>query len=347
MLSVLLIPSAALGQSDGRGACSFHGGVDCSQLDLEDLSVVCSDGWKESTVSYLNVCTETIHEVFDTIALSRCRDYIPADIAILNQCIQNEYFALAIKSDPTCVKGMEVSDNGTCWCRTGQIWDGYICRNPLGNEVQEKVNSEYSQFCLKPIDLQIQSPVVTVGVFNTRSYDYLYDHIKANCSVDPRSAMINYQVRWPQVTHSWIDTQISAQTTSDPGLVSKLKGRILLQVQQHGEAWYLNPTTLKRYYMKDGPTAYEMLRSFGLGITESDYTKIASGDLSIKNRLRGRIVLRVQAKGEAYYIHPSDLSVTYLKDGDAAYQIMRELSLGILDADLYRIPIERFVPLTK
>ncbi|MFH1078147.1 MAG: SH3 domain-containing protein [Patescibacteria group bacterium] len=127
-------------------------------------------------------------------------------------------------------------------------------------------------------------------------------------------------------------------TGTDAALVSRLKGYILLQTQQHGEAWYLDPVASKRYYMKDGPTAYQMMRSFGLGMTETDYAKLAADDWSLKNRLRGRIVLRVQAHGEAYYIHPKDLTVYYLQNGDEAYRIMRLYSLGITDADLAKIP---------
>jgi hypothetical protein len=126
-------------------------------------------------------------------------------------------------------------------------------------------------------------------------------------------------------------------TSSDPTLVSRLRGYILLDVQSHGEAWYLNPTDSKRYYMRDGAIAYQMMRSFGLGVTEADYAKIAAGDYTIKNRLRGRIVLRVLAHGEAYYIHPKTLTVHYLKDGPAAYEVMRYNSLGITSADLTKI----------
>lgn len=121
---------------------------------------------------------------------------------------------------------------------------------------------------------------------------------------------------------------------TNAALVSRVKGYILLQTQAHGEAWYLDPVSSKRYYMKDGPTAYQMLRTFGLGTTEADYAKIAAGDSALKQRLRGRIVLRVQAHGEAYYIHPKDLKVYYLQNGNEAYRIMRLYSLGITNADL-------------
>lgn len=137
--------------------------------------------------------------------------------------------------------------------------------------------------------------------------------------------MADYPSRGPAV----IITQ-SAKTD----LLARVRGYILLQVQGHGEAWYVDPITDRRYYMKDGPTAYQMMRSFGLGISEGDYARMAAGDWALKSRLRGRIVLRVQEHGEAYYIHPKDLTVHYLKNGDEAYRIMRLYSLGITDADL-------------
>ena len=138
-----------------------------------------------------------------------------------------------------------------------------------------------------------------------------------------------------------------AFTSKNASTINKTLGYILLQVENHGEAWYVDPITEKRYYMKDGPTAYEMMRSFGLGITEADYAKVEAGNLTLKNRLRGRIILRVQEHGEAYYIHPKDLSVYYLQNGEEAYRIMRLYSLGITNTDLSGIPDEEIPLITK
>jgi hypothetical protein len=124
------------------------------------------------------------------------------------------------------------------------------------------------------------------------------------------------------------------QTQNRTALMSRVRGYILLQVEEHGEAWYVDPMSDRRYYMKDGPTAYQMMRSFGLGVSEADYASMAAGNWSMKHRLRGRIILRVQEHGEAYYIHPDDLTMYYLKDGDEAYRIMRLYSLGITNTDL-------------
>lgn len=117
---------------------------------------------------------------------------------------------------------------------------------------------------------------------------------------------------------------------------ARLRGMILLQVERNGEAWYVSPVDGARYYMKNGEVAYKMMRSFGLGMNEADYKRLEKGDRELIKRLLGRIVLRVNAKGEAYYIHPNG-TVHYLKDGAAAYELMRKLSLGIKNTDLDEI----------
>ena len=62
-------------------------------------------------------------------------------------------------------------------------------------------------------------------------------------------------------------------------LVNRLKGKILLQVESRGEAWYVNPKDGKRYYMKDGDAAYQIMRFLSLGITNADIQKMPIGTL--------------------------------------------------------------------
>lgn len=141
--------------------------------------------------------------------------------------------------------------------------------------------------------------------------------------------------------------------TIDLDFTSKQRGKIFLQVESLGEAWYIHPTQDKRFYMRDGDTAYQMMRSFGLGITDNDLAQIPSvfdtaamiASVSIcssntfANRLKGFILLQVEQNGEAWYIDPAKCRKIYLKDGEAAYEVMRFLGLGITDADLVRIPV--------
>jgi len=132
--------------------------------------------------------------------------------------------------------------------------------------------------------------------------------------------------------------------SSAADLAARLKGKILLQVEGVGEAWYLNPADGKRYYMKDGTTAYQMMRSFGLGITNADLAKIPqegeeNNYPSFVNKLKGKILLQVESVGEAWYINPKTGYRHYMKDGAAAYNLMRYYSLGITNKDLEKIPI--------
>ncbi|MBI4090982.1 MAG: hypothetical protein HY422_03075 [Candidatus Komeilibacteria bacterium] len=187
----------------------------------------------------------------------------------------------------------------------------------------------------------------------------------------------------------------------DEKLTDRVKGRILLQVENKGEAWYVDPATAKKFYLKDGASAYQALQVFGLGITNDDLNQIpvaadtaidpvdtdADGvpdaleqqlgtdpavvdsdqdgfkdgeevlnnfnplgngavriSQSLVNRLKGRIVLQTQSRGEAWYINPVNGKRYYLKDGVSAYQIMRRLSLGIKDQDLNTIDVGTLSP---
>jgi len=142
----------------------------------------------------------------------------------------------------------------------------------------------------------------------------------------------------------------------DTSLVQRLMGRILLQVENNGEAWYVNPSDSLRYYMADGSVAYTLMRYFSLGITDTDLAKIPtvenSTDMlaatnicsknSLANQLKGKILLQVEQHGEAWYVHPDKYYRIYLKDGAAAYDIMRFLSLGITNTDLEKMPTGSF-----
>lgn len=183
----------------------------------------------------------------------------------------------------------------------------------------------------------------------------------------------------------------------DLELIKRLAGRILLQVEQKGQAWYLDIVSLERYYLADGQSAYSALRKFGLGIKNADINKIPVGQesrfsmtdtdgdglpdkleealgtnpvladtdgdgvsdgdevlknntnplgigklvysSSLVNRLKGRIVIQVESRGEAWYINPVDGKRYYLANGEAAYQIMRYLSLGITNINIRKITV--------
>ena len=60
---------------------------------------------------------------------------------------------------------------------------------------------------------------------------------------------------------------------------SRLSGKILLDVEQNGEAYYVNPNDLKGYFLNRPADAFRIMRELGLGITNSDIRKIGVGEI--------------------------------------------------------------------
>lgn len=69
----------------------------------------------------------------------------------------------------------------------------------------------------------------------------------------------------------------TATSVNVAALANRLAGRILLQTESAGEAWYVNPKDLKRYYLVNGSAAFKLMRSAGIGATNADLQKIPIG----------------------------------------------------------------------
>jgi len=125
-------------------------------------------------------------------------------------------------------------------------------------------------------------------------------------------------------------------------LSTKLKGRILLDVGQKGEAWYVNPKNEQRYFLGRPADAFAVMRQLGLGITNADLEKIPQEgeqrESPLAIRLAGRILLQVESNGEAWYVHPVTFKRYFLARPADAFRIMRELGLGITHENLLRVP---------
>ncbi|HAM88311.1 MAG: hypothetical protein US83_C0005G0074 [Candidatus Falkowbacteria bacterium GW2011_GWC2_38_22] len=125
-------------------------------------------------------------------------------------------------------------------------------------------------------------------------------------------------------------------TFAADNLAEKLSGRILLQTEKNGEAWYVNPIDLKKYYLSRPEDAFALMRKLGIGIKNSDLEKIPN-DKNFTNKNLGRIFLQVESKGEAWYLDPISKNRYYLARPTDALSIMRRFSLGITNADLGKI----------
>ncbi len=178
-------------------------------------------------------------------------------------------------------------------------------------------------------------------------------------------------------------------------LSQQLKGKILLQVESRGEAWYVNPADEKRYYMGRPQDAFNLMKKLGIGITNNDLEKIGIapanfggndtdgdglsdeiedaigtdknladtdgdgyddkkeilnyynprgyGKLNIDqyfaDKQKGKILLQIEAHGEAWYVNPNDGKRYFLGRPRDAFNLMRNLGLGITNSNLKQIPL--------
>jgi len=170
-----------------------------------------------------------------------------------------------------------------------------------------------------------------------------------------------------------------------------LAGRILLQVEQNGEAWYVSPEDLEMHFLGRPMDAFQVMREQGIGITNKNLDKIPIGllantsldsdndglgdalenaiginiystdsdadghndwvevsnaynaqgagvmpiDLVFSAKLRGRIFLQVESRGEAWYVNPEDNKRYFLGRPADAFAAMKQLGLGISNQDLF------------
>jgi len=95
--------------------------------------------------------------------------------------------------------------------------------------------------------------------------------------------------------------------------IADYEGSILLDVERHGEAYYIYQG--HKYYLGRPSQAFEIMRRLSLGISEYNFqtglkqvNDIWQVYRVINTRLypyiQGRIILRPQANGEAYYVDP-------------------------------------------
>lgn len=75
----------------------------------------------------------------------------------------------------------------------------------------------------------------------------------------------------------------------------------------------------------------------GLAIGAAGVASAATNSALVQ-RLKGKILLRVEHKGEAWYLNPDNGLRYFLGRPQDAFTLMRTLGLGIRDQDLFQIP---------
>jgi len=122
---------------------------------------------------------------------------------------------------------------------------------------------------------------------------------------------------------------------------SPVAGKILLAVESHGEAWYVNPADEKRYYLGRPDDAFAIMRQLAIGVSNNDFNLLEQGKLppAKVNKLLGRIIIKPEDKGKAYYFEPQKKKLYYLGRPADAFEVMKQTAVGVTNNYLSRLPI--------
>ncbi len=166
---------------------------------------------------------------------------------------------------------------------------------------------------------------------------------------------------------------INSNVNAANNITERLKGRLLLQVEQGGAIWYVNPLDSKKYQVTFA-NALSLFENFALGITNADLIKIPANLESIKpdldsdgdgykdrteleyyyspyipgdnkgkfttdnnlaHRLKGRLLLQVEQRGAIWYVDHT--GIRHSVRWDNLMDLFRGLALGITNSDLAKI----------
>lgn len=86
----------------------------------------------------------------------------------------------------------------------------------------------------------------------------------------------------------------------DSNFSKKNSGYIFLQVEENGEAWYVYPKNLERYFLGRPDDAFNLMKKFGFGISNSDLDKIPiapDSDLPPDEKIVPVIVRNIPKRG--------------------------------------------------
>jgi len=307
----------------GEGACEPKYSLNCQDYSLKSVTFDL-DPFDEDGYYYVKVCSGN-----NEVESEEKKIYLGGE--------NNS------KKESEPVKSITLSGDGKIieW-----ETDGYAGRGFLVIWGKEKTPSSPAERSEKVDIHSFTSPKQTADVvepFDGDGYYYVRvcEHLgNAECGVYSNEIKvylgdkINIPSSQEKATTSISST--SPQTEEIDKEFSKgLKGRILLQVEKNGEAYYVNPEDKKRCFLGRPVDAFNIMRELGIGISEERYNSFNG---YAPESLSGKILLRAGNNGEAYYVNPGDLKMHYLGRPSDAFEVMRNLGVGVTNENLNKIP---------
>jgi len=195
------------------------------------------------------------------------------------------------------------------------------------NKISEE-DKEYSKKIIEIVEGISEKNIKIEEDFNIEK-DSLLTLFKVK---DAEASELTYQ----DYKNNLIQLEKNLTVNIDQELSEDLSGKILLQVENYGAGWYVYPENNSRYYLGTPEDAFEIMRELGLGVSGADFNSWGN---TAPSRLSGMILLNVDNQGKAYYVNPEDLEMHYLGTPEDAFNLMKELGLGITNQDIRKIRV--------
>jgi hypothetical protein len=139
------------------------------------------------------------------------------------------------------------------------------------------------------------------------------------------------------VLNKLFPVKTTAATAATTNLATTLAGRIVIQTQAQGQAWYIDPVSKKRIFL-DGPTtAYNTMIANALGISNADFANLST---TVPSNVKGRFIIKTEDHGKLYYVNPVNNSITYIGSPSDAQMLIKTVGLGITNSDLSTIAVK-------
>lgn len=227
----------------------------------------------------------------------------------------------------------------------------YSAINPLYGETVADTGISFD-FYLRPLSQTMQ------GMSNE---DY-FDYIKDNDLVSDSYEMMGYDTKIFDLDYEYkINNEITnailykyeiSEPDEEDGVLAYAAGyRIMLEEDVIVVSYFYNSNDKEGFEKSLESFENDVMANLSLGKVkiEENQAKIEESEVDnsenkaivsgLRKKLAGKIILKVEDKGQAYYINPKDNEMHYLGRPEDAFAVMREQGVGISNQNLYKIPI--------
>jgi len=120
-------------------------------------------------------------------------------------------------------------------------------------------------------------------------------------------------------------------------------GQVVYSTEKPNELWVISTSTLKRTPVIDYKSTLSLFKDKFIGISETNFKKITDLSSSIKTNLElakkffGKIILRVEKHGAAWYLNPTDSQAYNLSDSINFFKNLPLLATPVTPSQLAQI----------